>query len=252
MSPKTIYFVANWKMNGVPSDYKEINKVSLFFSKTHKKFKKIIVYCPPISLLTYFSKKIRSKILNFGAQDISSTDLKFGPLTGTISSSIAKLSGANYVIIGHSEKRAEEDTFEIIKKKIDSANKVNLKIIFCIGESLKDKNENKSTAVLKKQISKSLIKKSNFKNLIFAYEPIWSIGTGLIPSEKYLNKIFYFLKKYLKDNYKIKNPKILYGGSVSGQNIKNLKLINNCSGFLVGGASLRANNFIEIIRNYYK
>jgi len=147
--------------------------------------------------------------------------------------------------------RSGGDTFEIIKKKIDAANKVNLKIIFCIGESLKDKNENKSISVLKKQISKSLIKKSNFKNLIFAYEPIWSIGTGLIPNEKYLNKIFYFLKKYLKDNYKIKNPKILYGGSVSGQNIKNLKLINDCSGFLVGGASLRANNFIEIIRNYY-
>ena len=251
MSSKTTFFIANWKMNGLPKNYKEINKVGAFLSDNYKQFKKIIVYCPPMSLLTYFSKKNTSKLLNFGSQDISVTQLDFGPQTGSVSPKMVKLSGAKFVLIGHSEKRAKGDNFDTIKKKIISANKTNLKIIFCIGESLQDYKKNNAINILKKQLSKSLVKNLNFNNLIFAYEPIWSIGTGLVPNEKYLNKIFSFLKQYLKDNYKINTAKILYGGSVSADNINNLKLISNCSGFLVGGASLKAKNFIEIIRNYY-
>ena len=119
------------------------------------------------------------------------------------------------------------------------------------GRNLEPKKKNQSLAVLKKQIIGSVTKKINFNNIIFAYEPVWSIGTGLVPSPEYLEKTFLFLNSYLKNNFKIKSPKILYGGSVNPANIKGLRSIKACSGYLVGGASLKAKNFIEIIKNYY-
>ena len=251
MSLKRTIFIANWKMNGIPDDIKEINKVAVFLQKKLKNYNKDIIYCPPASLLAYFFKNNFSKIVKFGSQDVSITKTPLGAMTGSLSSKILKLSGAEYVIIGHSEKRVLDDTFKNIKEKIFLANKENLKIIFCIGEFLKDKKNNKSINILKKQIKSSISKNINLKNIIFAYEPVWSIGTGLVPDTEYLQKVFTFLNSFLRKNYSIKSPIILYGGSVNARNIKNLKIINYCSGYLIGGASLKAKNFIEIIKNYY-
>ena len=111
-----------------------------------------------------------------------------------------------------------------------TADKTKLKIIFCMGETLSQKKKNQSLAVLKKQIIGSVSRKINFNNIIFAYEPVWSIGTGLVPSSEYLEKIFLFLNNYLKKNFKIKSPNILYGGSVNAVNIKDLRSIKACSG----------------------
>ena len=251
MSLKTTLFIANWKMNGSPSSFSEVAKVTDFLDKKLKQYKKTIVFCPPIPLLAYFSKKNISKKILFGAQDISNTKMAFGPETGSHSASLIKLSGAQYLILGHSEKRVAGDDFLSIKEKFLSANKNKLKIVFCIGETFEEKNMNKSLAILKKQILNSLPKKTNLNNVIFAYEPVWSIGTGLVPTNQYLEKIFSFLKILLKNELKIKSPKILYGGSVNSGNIKNLRTITGCSGYLIGGASLKAKNFIEIIKNYY-
>jgi triosephosphate isomerase len=220
-------FVANWKMNGTSFNFKEVSKVGVFLNKNLKKYKKSIIFCPPLPLLTYFSKKNANNNIQFGAQNLSNTSLSFGAATGSISASMAKTSGAEYVILGHSESRSSGDSFLMIKNKILNADKTKLKIIFCMGETLSQ------------------------KNIIFAYEPVWSIGTGLVPSSEYLEKIFLFLNNYLKKNFKIKSPKILYGGSVNAVNIKDLRSIKACSGYLVGGASLKAKNFIEIIKNYY-
>ncbi len=186
---KTIYFIANWKMNGNHNSINEIERVSNFFRKnTIYKFKKII-FCPPSNLLSSFSKKIKSKLIDFGAQDISKINLHNGPYTGQLSAKMLKDSGANYVIIGHSEKRLIDEDFKTIKEKINIALKNKLKIIFCIGENLSQKNKGSSLNVLKRQILSSLDKKKiNFNNLIIAYEPIWSIGTGIVPSNNYLDK----------------------------------------------------------------
>ena len=251
MSSKSTLFVANWKMNGTPSDLKEINKVADFLKKKFNKFLKIVIYCPPTPLLTYFSKKNLSNLIKFGAQNVSSTNIDYGAKTGSLSPKLLKQCGAEYVIIGHSERRLEGENFSKIKKKINTSLNSNLKIILCIGETFKQKKNNKSLAILKMQITKALSMHQNLSNVIFAYEPIWSIGTGVVADEAYLNKIFNFLNIFLKKKYKIRNPKILYGGSVNHSNIKNLRLINHCSGYLVGGASLKAKNFIEIIVNYY-
>lgn len=251
MSFKTTLFIANWKMNGSPSSFSEVAKVADFLDKKLKKYKKTIVFCPPIPLLAYFSKKNKSKRILFGAQDISNTKIDFGAKTGSYSAPLVKLSGAQYLILGHSEKRVAGDNFLSIKEKFLSANKCKFKIVFCIGETLEEKIKNKSLAILKKQILNSLPKKTNLNNVIFAYEPVWSIGTGLVPTSNYLKKIFFFLESLLKSEFKIKSPKILYGGSVNSANIKNLRTIAACSGYLIGGASLKAKNFIEIIKNYY-
>ena len=250
---KTIYFIANWKMNGNHNSIKQIERVLNFLKKnTIYKFKKII-FCPPANLLNFFSQTIKSKLIEFGAQDVSRINLNNGPYTGQLSAKMLKESGAKYVIIGHSEKRIIDEDFKTIKEKINIALKNKLKIIFCIGENLSQKKKQLSLNVLKKQISSSLDKnKINFNNLIIAYEPIWSIGTGIIPTNNYLNKIYTNIKKFLKDKYRVKSPIMIYGGSVTTDNVVTLSKISLISGFLIGGASLKSKSFIKIIKNYFK
>ena len=247
---KTIYFIANWKMNGNYNSIKEIEKVAVFLKKkSSHRFKKII-FCPPLNLLNYFRKRIKNKLVDFGAQDISKINLNYGPYTGQLSGKMLKDSGANYVIIGHSEKRLFDEDFITIKKKINSALQNKLKIIFCIGESLSQMKKGSSLKILKQQISQSVEKKS-INNVIIAYEPIWSIGTGLVPSNDYLSMIYTKLKIFLKNKYKIKTPIMLYGGSVTSDNVASFVNISLISGFLIGGASLKSKSFIKIIKNYF-
>ena len=161
--------------------------------------------------------------------------------------------GVNFTIIGHSECRYAGETDEIIKKKLSLALKNNLKVIYCIGEN-KNQKRNKSTAkVLKKQIIKVISKKINFNNILIAYEPIWSIGSGSVPSPLELKKNIKILKNFIKKKFRTKSyPRILYGGSVDKNTIKHFKSIKELDGFLVGGASKSSKNFIDIIKNFYK
>ena len=249
---KTIYFIANWKMNGNHNSIKEIELVFRFLKKSAiNKFIKII-FCPPATLINFFRIKIRNRLINFGAQDISKINVDNGPFTGQLSANILKNSGANYVIIGHSEKRLIDEDFKTIKEKINVALKNKLKVIFCIGENLSQKKRGLSLKILKKQILSSLEKKINFNNLIIAYEPVWSIGTGIVPSNNYLNKVYVDLKNFLKNKYNVNSPIMLYGGSVTKDNVATLGDISLISGFLIGGASLKATSFIKIIKNYFK
>ena len=249
---KTIYFIANWKMNGNHNSIKEIELVFRFLKKSAiNKFIKII-FCPPATLINFFRIKIRNRLINFGAQDISKINVDNGPFTGQLSANILKNSGANYVIIGHSEKRLIDEDFKTIKEKINVALKNKLKVIFCIGENLSQKKRGLSLKILKKQILSSLEKKINFNNLIIAYEPVWSIGTGIVPSNNYLNKVYVDLKNFLKKKYNVNSPIMLYGGSVTKDNVATLGDISLISGFLIGGASLKATSFIKILKNYFK
>jgi len=126
MSLKSTMFVANWKMNGTSFNFKEVSKVGVFLNKNLKNIK-IYYFCPPLPLLTYFSKKNANNNIQFGAQNISNTSLSFGAATGSISASMAKTSGAEYVILGHSESRSSGDSFLMIKNKILHADKTKLK-----------------------------------------------------------------------------------------------------------------------------
>ena len=241
-----MFFIANWKMFG---DFKSVNSIKkvIKLSKIKKYKKAQIVYCPPYTLLDKFLKITKNSKIKIGAQNCHHSE-KSGPFTGSINTDLIKSIGAKYVIIGHSENRVLGDTNHIINLKIKSAIKKKLKIIFCIGETLKEKKNNKTNLILNSQIINGLknIKKNN--NIIFAYEPVWSIGTGIVPKTKNLENQVSTIKKMIARFWKLKNPKIIYGGSVNPKNIVELKKISSINGFLIGGASQNSKNFIDIIK----
>jgi triosephosphate isomerase len=250
MTNKLKYFVGNWKMFGSYDSLSILRKLHKFYIKSKKNNK--IVVCVPNTLIDFFNKKFNSRFIHIGAQDCYHKP-NFGPFTGSVSAAMLKNVGAKYVIIGHSEKRREGDTNKIIKQKIESAISKNLNVIFCIGESYQQKKSNKTFLALRNQIKISISKKINLNKIIIAYEPIWSIGTGKIPTSDDLKKIFKFIKSEFKNIAKTnKNPIVLYGGSVKSVNIRVFSSIHDIDGFLIGGASQSSKKFIDIIKNYYK
>ena len=253
MTNKLKYFIGNWKMFGDLGSFKIINKVNEFSheSKNLPEKKKIIL-CVPSTLIHFFNKKLKSKFISLGVQNCHYHQ-GYGSFTGSINASMLKKAGAKYIILGHSENRADGETNYLIKKKIISALKQKLNIIYCIGETLKEKNKGKTFSILREQMKSSLEKKFNINKIIFAYEPVWSIGTNKIPKMDKLKKTIEFIKSDFKKNFKTKKtPKVLYGGSVSDKNIRLFSSISQIDGFLIGGASQSSKKFIDIIINYYK
>ena len=239
-----MYFIANWKMFGGLSTLNSVNKV-IKFLKTFKKSKKIkIIYCPPNTLINLMSEKFLKTSVEVGAQNCHES-LSYAPLTGSVNTSMLKSVGAKYVIIGHSENRQLGETDKLINLKVKAATKAGLKVIFCIGETLSQKRKKITKKILSKQIKLGLNNVQRSKNIIIAYEPVWSIGTGVIPKSSELLKTIDFIKD------KARNNKVLYGGSVNPKNIRELKLIKNIDGFLIGGASQEAKKFIDIIKKTY-
>ena len=241
-----ILFIANWKMFGDLNSVKSIQSVINLSKKKNYKNAKII-YCPPYTLLNYFVIKTRKTNLDIGAQNCH-YEINTGPYTGSISSTMIKKLGAKYVIIGHSENRSNGETNTEINKKIHSAILNNLNVIFCIGENLFEKKNKKTNKILKQQIDLGLKKIKKIDKIIFAYEPVWSIGTGKVLTNKELTKQVIIIKKIIKNKFKNQKSKIIYGGSVNNQNINNLKQIKEINGFLIGGASQNSKKFIDIIK----
>ena len=239
-----MYFIANWKMFGVLNSLNSLNKVVKFFKNFKKRKSLRIIYCPPNTLIGAMSKKLRGLNIEVGAQNCHEQDV-YGPFTGSVNSSMLKSVGAKYIIIGHSENRQAGETDKLINLKIKSALKSGLRVIFCIGETLKAKRKKITKSVLNKQIKAGLKNIKNNKKIIIAYEPVWSIGTGIIPKSDDLFKTISFIKKEKK------NYKVLYGGSVNPKNINQLKSINNIDGYLIGGASQDPKKFIDIIKKTY-
>ena len=253
MTNKLKYFIGNWKMFGDISDFKIIQSINKFSNKSRNLIKKKrIILCVPNTLIYNFKKKLKTKSISIGAQNCHFNQGN-GPFTGSVNARMLKKSGADYIILGHSENRAEGESNEIIKKKIVSSLDQNLNIIFCIGETLKEKKNKKTFVVIKKQIQSSLNRKFNIKKIIIAYEPVWSIGTNKIPKMKDLKLIINFIKKEAKKLFKGKNlVKVIYGGSVNNKNISLFSAISEIDGFLIGGASQSSKKFIDIVKNYYK
>tara|TARA_B100001996_G_C18596195_1_gene568002 strand:- start:388 stop:1149 length:762 start_codon:yes stop_codon:yes gene_type:complete len=247
------YFIGNWKMFGVPKSINILNKINTFvkLDKNHNKRYKVIV-TPPYTLLESYSNIFKNKRISIGAQNCYHKD-NFGSNTGAISPYMVKNLGAKYIIIGHSDNRAEGDNDIILKDKVIFALKNKLKIIFCIGENKRQKLNKLTFTTLRKQLTKVLERKFEKNNIIIAYEPIWSIGTGKIPQQSELQKTTKFIKKILKNIFKTKkSSKVLYGGSVDSSSIKQFTQLNDIDGFLIGGASKSSKNFIDIIKNYYR
>jgi len=252
MTNKLKYFVGNWKMFGDFTSFKIINKINKFRKKHKNKYNNRIILCVPTTVLHFFNKKLKSKYVSLGAQNCHHHN-EYGPFTGSVSASMIKKSGAKFVILGHSENRSEGETNNLIKMKIKAALSKNLSVIFCIGETFKEKKDGQTFVALKKQLRGSIEKSFNLGRIILAYEPVWSIGTNNIPKVHELQKTMKFIKEEFKKYFKAKkNPLALYGGSVNNKNITLFTSIAEIDGFLIGGASQSSKKFIDIIKNYYK
>jgi len=244
MTNKYMYFIANWKMFGGLNSLNSLHKV-IKFLKGFKENKFIkIIYCPPSTLIRPMTKKLMNSKISVGAQNCHEIETN-GAFTGSINAKMLKSVGAKYIILGHSENRFTGENNKLINLKIKSALKSGLKVIFCIGETLKERRKKITKQILKQQIKQGLFKLKNTNQIIIAYEPVWSIGSGIIPKPKDLYETINFIKKITK------NSKVLYGGSVNPKNINELKSINNIDGFLIGGASQDSKKFIDIIKKTY-
>ena len=229
--------VGNWKMN--PPNLAQAKRLFSLVAKGAKNLKGVrVVICPPFLYLPYFSSKNH---LFLGAQNCFWE--KTGAFTGEISPLMLKSLKVKYVILGHSERRRIfSETDVMVAKKIKTALDLKLKPIFCIGENLKERETGKTKIVLKKQLKGALseLKKEKLNQVILAYEPVWAIGSGYPCDAKEAKEILLFLRKFFKN-------KILYGGSVNSQNTR-FYLEAGFDGLLIGGASLKAQEFIKIIK----
>jgi len=245
------YFIGNWKMFGVPRSIDILNQINSFNTKDKNRNKYRVIITPPYTLIESYAKYFKNRKISIGSQNCYQKD-QFSSNTAAISPYMLKVIGAKYTLVGHSDNRGEGDTDAMLKAKVQFALKNNLKVVFCIGENKSEKKNKKTLNVLKRQLTKVLEKKFNKNNIIVAYEPIWSIGTGKIPTAKELQKTTAHIKKVLKNIFKKNSPAVLYGGSVDGGNVEMFKQIKEIDGFLIGGASKSSKKFIDIIKNYYR
>ena len=233
----------NWKMNGKLENLLEIKKISTEFAQS----KIEIIICPPFTLLSAASKIAKNVYL--GAQNLHPESV--GAFTGEISADMLVDLGVTHSIIGHSERRNEHnETNEIVARKVKISLEKQLQTIICIGETELQRKDNRTLEILEKQLFESLASNTNFEKLIVAYEPIWAIGTGLIPEVSEISQIHNFIRVRLVELYgwNASNIPLLYGGSVNGSNASEIFNVNNVNGALVGGASLSYEKFAPIIR----
>lgn len=243
MSNQSKLIIANWKMNG--SLLKVTDDLEVYKDKLKNINNKVIFALPSLFIEKAIGVLTNTDLL-IASQDLSQFD-GFGAYTGELSGAMIKDLGVTFSIIGHSERREyfNEDN-EILIKKLNNAISNSITPIFCIGEKEEARKNNKYLEYLLSQL-KVLDELSITKpiNLIIAYEPIWSIGSGKLPSHFEIEEVASFINTHFNNNSKF-TIKILYGGSVSNNNAMDIMRINLIDGVLVGGASLKINDFLNI------
>lgn len=226
------FIVGNWKMNGTIPDMENMTQAISEIETENK-----VILCPPFTLLY-----CKNNGVTIGAQNIS--EHENGAYTGDISGQMIIDAGAKYVLVGHSERRLyHNETNEIVKSKASMAIKHNLIPIICVGETLDERKSGKTEYVIKTMLEQSLPGDGEF---MIAYEPRWAIGTGLTPTIPEIESVHKLLFEYLKNR---KNTPILYGGSVKPDNAQTIANVPHVDGLLVGGASLKPETFLPIIKS---
>ena len=233
------FFVANWKLNGNLQFIDQfISNISLPNANS-----KCVVICPTAIHLDYLSKN--KKGFYVGAQNVS--EHEEGAYTGEISVRSLVETNVNFCIVGHSERRQifrEKDKDINLKSERLIAN--NVIPIICIGETLEQKEKGITNIILEEQLMNSIPSSSTFENTIIAYEPVWAIGTGLTPTIEEIDETHRFIRDH---NDKFNKYKILYGGSVKASNAREITDLANVDGALIGGASLKSEEFTKIIQD---
>jgi triosephosphate isomerase (TIM) len=240
----------NWKMNTNIAD--GIRLAVSVKDMVHKKsgIKAEVVLCPPFVHLSSFEGLLKGSKIAFGAQNCSSEPS--GAFTGEVSCDMIKSTGAAYVIIGHSERRTyfnEDDA--LLNKKTRLALKSGLKIIFCCGELLPERESGKHFEVVRRQLENGLfnLNESEFKGIVIAYEPVWAIGTGLTATPDQAQEMHKYIRGLVSEKYGndcAENTSVLYGGSCKPSNAPEIFSMPDVDGGLIGGASLRSEDFVAI------
>jgi triosephosphate isomerase len=242
----------NWKMNGSKKDLSELRKLATALkpSKSKGRVKADVMICPPATLLPRMADQ-KAKGIALGGQDCHANIS--GAHTGDISADMLKQAGAKAVIIGHSERRADHgETDKQVRAKVEAAHRAGLLAIMCVGESLKQRKAGETLKVVQGQLRGSLPAGCTAKNTVIAYEPVWAIGSGLTPTAAQVGEVHAALRKALVRRFGDEGAKkrIPYGGSVKPANAAELMAVPHVNGALVGGASLKAQDFYGILKAY--
>ncbi|NRP18779.1 Triosephosphate isomerase [Ensifer adhaerens] len=251
MTPDIRPLVAgNWKMNGTRASLDQI-KAMAEGVKGDLSGKVETLICPPATLLYVATALCDDSPLMIGAQDCHQK--QSGAHTGDISAEMIADCFGTHVIVGHSERRtdhAEQDG--LVREKADAAHAAELIAIVCIGETGDERKAGKTLDVLKRQLAESLPDTATAENTVIAYEPVWAIGTGLTPTTADVEEAHAFMRNELVSRFADAGAKmrILYGGSVKPSNARELMAVANVDGALIGGASLKAEDFLAIYRAY--
>jgi triosephosphate isomerase (TIM) len=237
----------NWKMNGLRRSLAELGKIVAGAGGVHSD----LMVCPPSTLVVSFAEAARGTAIAIGGQDCHAQ--ASGAFTGDVSAEMLADAGASAVIVGHSERRMlHKETDAMVRAKAEAAWRANLVAIVCVGEHRGERETGETLRVVGHQLDGSLPDKATASNLVVAYEPVWAIGTGLTPTVADVAEVHAFVRRRLTERFGEEGAgvRILYGGSVKPSNAKELMAVANVDGALVGGASLKAEDFLGIAAVY--
>jgi len=241
--------VGNWKMNGLRKASAELLKIINDVVKLPRQLE--VVVCPPATMVANFALLARGSRIRIGAQDCHPEPA--GAYTGDISAEMLADAGAVMIIIGHSERRSyHKETDAQVRVKTLAAWRAGTAAIVCIGETRAEREGRQTLDVVARQLAASLPEGARSENLVIAYEPVWAIGTGLTPTARDVAEVHNLIRQKLTDRYRGagENIRILYGGSVKPTNAQELMKVENVDGALVGGSSLKADEFLGIAAAY--
>jgi triosephosphate isomerase (TIM) len=245
MTAPTPLIAGNWKMNGAPA---LIDEARIVASKVRARGARVAI-CPPTPLIHRLSEAMAGSAVLVGAQD--NHDQDFGAFTGDVSAQMLAEAGAKLVILGHSERRAAyRESDELVARKVAAALRAGLEPIVCVGESLQERQAGRAVAVVTGQVRGSLPSELAGRAYSVAYEPVWAIGTGLTPTVPEIEEMHAAIRATLREMFGPAGEAspILYGGSVKPSNAAEILHAAEVGGALVGGASLKATDFLGIIQ----
>lgn len=245
----SMLIAGNWKMNGLGASLAELKAIAggLAAAENGKALEALI--CLPATLLARGAEAVKGSALAVGGQDCHFADS--GAHTGDISAPMLKDAGASYVIIGHSERRADHHETDVLaRQKTEAAWRAGLTAILCVGETLAEREKGEALDVVGRQCDGSIPDGAAAAQLVIAYEPVWAIGTGKVPTAADVAEMHDFIRGKMRRRFGAEGDKIrlLYGGSVKPGNAAELLAVPHVNGALIGGASLTAADFLGIIR----
>jgi triosephosphate isomerase (TIM) len=245
--------VGNWKMHGTQSDC--VDRARSIINGLHEKPSSAeVVFAPPFTALTVVKQALHDREVRLAAQNCHWQEQ--GPFTGEVSPTMLRDVGCDFVILGHSERRHifnEPDSF--VAQKLNAALQTGLTAILCVGETSAERRKQQTSRVISRQLRIALkgVEKSAIDKIEIAYEPVWAIGTGQNATSKQISQVHGAIRRFLVKGFGEDSGgriRILYGGSVNPNNATELAQTENVSGFLVGGASLKSETFLPIVRSF--